>query len=117
MRVNGCVKLFDVVENQTLDSGIMTKSPIKITSLNAEISPVGANTYWAGSSERTELLYTVQMHERSYKDQKYIAFKNRNKVTQIFQIHNVAKGESLHLIKLNCKNTEESLEELIESVI
>lgn len=117
MKINGFVKLFDITEDQSIETGVIIKTPLKVTSISAEISPVGANTYWQGSSEKTELIYTVQVQSRSYKDQKYIAFKDRAGTMKIYQIHNVAKGESLQYLKLNCKVTQENLEELIAYVI
>ena len=116
MRANNTVYLFDITEVQNPNTGIIEKQVQTITKLQAEVSPVGSNTFWQSSSENIQLLYSVQINARMYRKQKYIGFRDYEGF-RVYQIHNVGKGEALHLLKLNVKSTEEALEELVADAI
>lgn len=117
MLINATIYLFDIKSDQDQISGERTRSVNSFKKVLGELSEVGANTFWNAHSNNVELSATVQIQKQAYRNNKFIYLKKR-KIGYVYEVVNVAKGESFEKVRLNLVESKEfDLKEMIENVI
>lgn len=117
MLSNATIFLFntDIVQNDI--NGESDRVVNSFKKILGELNSVGANTFWNAHSNQVELVATVQIQAVAFKNQKFVYLK-RNGQGYVYEVNNVAKGESFEKIRLNLSESKEvGLKELIESAI
>lgn len=113
---NTVIYLFDVSTIQDPISGARTKRIDKKTKVLASIQLVGTNTYWQAQQAKVNIVATVELLKRSYRNQKYIYIKSSYNPSGVYIITNTAKALDAYNIKLNLiMNDNDDIREVIEN--
>ncbi|MFH2116763.1 MAG: hypothetical protein ABII85_01825 [Bacillota bacterium] len=117
MLANATIYLLDVDISPDAISGESIQTVNSFKKIIGEVSEVGVTTFWNAHSENANLDATIQIQSRTYSENKFIYLK-RNSVGKLYEVVNVAKGESIDRIRLNLTESKiEGLKELVENAI
>lgn len=103
------IYLLNVSDVQNPDTGIRSKAVSSFRKVFADVTNVGSIIQITATAAGTILSNQVELRQKAYKGETYVAYKNDGEIT-LYEVKTTVKGKSPEFIKLNVQKSKIDIE-------